>query len=175
MGNRVYIQKLWPRRQLRSVMCPDADTGKVPGRRFNIFQSEVPHRVGWASPAADPETGNIYALGGGATVIAFEPSGQTPWQRPIGEESPLPPVPHADHRRRSGDRQPAISNWGAAARYRPLRWINGLARSACHPRVGVLTTRTIPHRRREQQRPAPAYFRERRRRITPSSFRLANV
>ena len=45
-------------------MALDADTGKVVWEyKFNIFQSDVPpHRVGWASPAADPETGNIYAL-----------------------------------------------------------------------------------------------------------------
>ena len=49
-------------------MALDADTGKVVWEyKFNIFQSDVPpHRVGWASPAADPETGNIYALGVGA-------------------------------------------------------------------------------------------------------------
>ena len=51
-------------------MALDADTGKVVWEyKFNIFQSDVPpHRVGWASPAADPETGNIYALGVGAQV-----------------------------------------------------------------------------------------------------------
>ena len=35
------------------------------------IQSDAPpHRIGWASPAADPDTGNIYALSGGAQVIA---------------------------------------------------------------------------------------------------------
>ena len=55
-------------------MALDADTGKVVWEyKFNIFQSDVPpHRVGWASPAADPETGNIYALGVGATVDRAE-------------------------------------------------------------------------------------------------------
>ena len=45
-------------------MALDADTGKLVWEyKFNLFQSDVPpHRVGWASPAADPETGNIYAL-----------------------------------------------------------------------------------------------------------------
>ena len=54
-------------------MALDADTGKVVWEyKFNIFQSDVPpHRVGWASPAADPETGNVYALGVGATVVAL--------------------------------------------------------------------------------------------------------
>src|SRR5262245_18159565 len=71
MGNRVYVQNPaghGPSLQER-VMALDADTGKVVWEyKFNIFQSDVPpHRVGWASPAADPDTGNIYAFGVGAT------------------------------------------------------------------------------------------------------------
>ncbi|HEY7056574.1 MAG TPA: hypothetical protein VH458_08630, partial [Vicinamibacterales bacterium] len=74
MGNRVYVQNpagLADQMQER-VMALDADTGKVVWEyKFNVFQSDVPpHRVGWASPAIDPETGNIYAMGVGATVIA---------------------------------------------------------------------------------------------------------
>ena len=76
MGNRVYVQNpsgRGPNLQER-VMALDADTGKVVWEyKFNIFQSDVPpHRVGWASPAADPETGNIYALGVGALVRSEE-------------------------------------------------------------------------------------------------------
>ena len=69
-------------------MALDADTGKVVWEyKFNIFQSDVPpHRVGWASPAADPETGNIYALSGGAQVIALSRDGKLLWDRSIGEE-----------------------------------------------------------------------------------------
>src|SRR5689334_22310367 len=71
MGNRVYVQNpagLGEQMQER-VMALDADTGKVVWEyRFNVFQSDVPpHRVGWASPAIDPETGNVFALGVGAT------------------------------------------------------------------------------------------------------------
>ena len=66
MGNHVYVQNPSGRGQdlQERVMCLDADTGKVVWEyKFNIFQSDVPpHRVGWASPAADPETGNVYAL-----------------------------------------------------------------------------------------------------------------
>jgi hypothetical protein len=42
-------------------MCFNADTGKLLWEyKFNLFQSDVPaHRVAWASPAADPETGNV--------------------------------------------------------------------------------------------------------------------
>jgi len=69
-------------------MALDADTGKVVWEyKFNIFQSDVPpHRVGWASPAADPDTGNIYALGVGATVVALNKDGKLLWDRSVGEE-----------------------------------------------------------------------------------------
>ena len=90
MGNRVYVQNpagLGEQMQER-VMALDADTGKVVWEyRFNVFQSDVPpHRVGWASPAIDPETGNVYALGVGATVIALNRDGRLLWDRSIGEE-----------------------------------------------------------------------------------------
>ena len=89
-GNRVYVQNPSGRGvDLRErVMALDADTGKVLWEyKFNIFQSDVPpHRIGWASPAADPETGNIYALSGGAQVIALSRDGKLLWDRSIGEE-----------------------------------------------------------------------------------------
>src|SRR5881628_671763 len=90
MGNRVYVQNpagRGPAMQER-VMALDADTGKVVWEyKFNIFQSDVPpHRVGWASPAADPDTGNIYALSVGAQVIALSKDGKLLWNRSIGEE-----------------------------------------------------------------------------------------
>src|SRR5678816_4126888 len=75
VGNRVYVQNpagRGPDLQER-VMALDADTGKVVWEyKFNIFQSDVPpHRVGWASPAADPDTGNLYAFSVGAQVVAL--------------------------------------------------------------------------------------------------------
>ena len=90
LGNRVYVQNPsghGPALQER-VMALDADTGKVVWEyKFNIFQSDVPpHRVGWASPAADPETGNIYALNVGALVVALNKDGKLLWERSIGEE-----------------------------------------------------------------------------------------
>ncbi len=90
MGDRVYVQNpagLGDEMQER-VMALDADTGKVIWQyKFNVFQSDVPpHRVGWASPAIDPETGNIYAIGVGATVIALNKDGKLLWDRSIGEE-----------------------------------------------------------------------------------------
>src|SRR5215471_2218924 len=90
MGNRVYVQNpagLGEAMQER-VMALDADTGKLIWEyKFNVFQSDVPpHRVGWASPAADPETGNIYALGVGATIVALNRDGKLLWDRSVGEE-----------------------------------------------------------------------------------------
>ena len=69
-------------------MALDADTGRVVWEyKLNLFQSDVPpHRVGWASPAADPETGNIYALAVNALVVALSRDGKPLWQRSVGEE-----------------------------------------------------------------------------------------
>ena len=90
MGNRLYVQNpsgLGDALQER-VMSLDVETGKVIWEyKFNIFQSDVPpHRVGWASPAADPETGNIYAMSVGAQVIALSRDGKLLWDRSVGEE-----------------------------------------------------------------------------------------
>src|SRR3954468_21450730 len=124
MGNRVYVQNpagRGPELQER-VMALDADTGKVVWEyKFSIFQSDVPpHRVGWASPAADPETGNIYALGVGATVIALSKDGKLLWDRSVGEEfaaftthggQTMTPIVDGDLVIVSA----AVSNWGANA------------------------------------------------------------
>jgi outer membrane protein assembly factor BamB len=90
MGNRVYVQNpsgVGEGLQER-VMALDADTGKVVWEyKFNVFQSDVPpHRVGWASPAVDPETGNVYVMGVGATVSALNKDGKLLWDRSVGEE-----------------------------------------------------------------------------------------
>jgi outer membrane protein assembly factor BamB len=70
------------------VIALDADTGKtIWDYKFNLFQSDVPpHRIAWASPAADPETGNIYALSAGAQVVALSKDGKLLWDRSLGEE-----------------------------------------------------------------------------------------
>lgn len=90
MGNRVYVQNPageGPTLQER-VMALDVDSGKVLWEhRFNLYQSDVPpHRIGWASPAADPETGNVYAMTGNATVVALSRDGKLVWERSVGEE-----------------------------------------------------------------------------------------
>jgi outer membrane protein assembly factor BamB len=90
MGNRVIVQNpagLAAGLQER-IMALDADTGKVIWeQKFNLYQSDVPpHRVGWASPVADPETGNIYGLTVGAEVVALDKDGKLLWTRSVGEE-----------------------------------------------------------------------------------------
>ena len=124
MGNRVYVQNPAGRGAAlqERVMALDADTGAMIWEyRFNLFQSDVPpHRVGWASPAADPETGNIYALSGVAQVIALSRDGTLLWNRSIGEEfaaftthggRTMSPVVDGDLVIVSG----AVSNWGTSA------------------------------------------------------------
>jgi outer membrane protein assembly factor BamB len=90
LGNRVYLQNPSGRGAAlqERVMALDADSGKrIWEYKFNIFQSDVPpHRVGWASPAVDLETGNIYALSGGAQVVALSRDGKPLWNRSFGEE-----------------------------------------------------------------------------------------
>jgi outer membrane protein assembly factor BamB len=89
-GNRVIVQNPAGRGVdlQERVMALDADTGKMVWEyRFNLFQSDVPsHRVAWASPAVDPETGNVYALSGGAQALALSKDGKLLWQRSFGEE-----------------------------------------------------------------------------------------
>jgi outer membrane protein assembly factor BamB len=70
------------------VACFDAQTGKmVWEQRFNVFQTTVPfNRVGWASLAGDPETGNVYASGVGGMFICYNRDGKILWQRSLTEE-----------------------------------------------------------------------------------------
>jgi len=90
MGNRIYLQNPSARGEnlQERIMALDTETGRVVWEyKTNLFQSDAPaHRIGWASPAADPETGNIYALTGGAQVIALNPQGRLMWSRSLGEE-----------------------------------------------------------------------------------------
>ncbi|MBI2188909.1 MAG: PQQ-binding-like beta-propeller repeat protein [Acidobacteria bacterium] len=124
VGNRVYVQNPVGRGTAlqERVMALDADTGKVIWEyRFNIYQSDVPaHRVGWASPAVDPETGNIYAFSGGAEAIALSRDGKRLWSRSFGEEfaaftthggRTMSPVIDGDLVIVSAP----VSNWGTAA------------------------------------------------------------
>ena len=124
MGDRVYVQNpvgRGPALQER-VMALDASTGKVIWEyKVNMYQSDVPaHRIAWASPAVDSETGNIYILTGGAEAIALNKDGKRLWSRSFGEEyaaftthggRTMSPVIDGDLVIVSA----AISNWGSAA------------------------------------------------------------
>ena len=124
MGDRVYVQNPVGRgAELQErVMALDAATGKTIWEyKVNLYQSDVPaHRIAWASPAVDPETGNIYVLTGGAEAIALSPDGKRLWSRSFGEEfaaftthggRTMSPVVDGDLVIVSA----AVSNWGSAA------------------------------------------------------------
>ncbi|HET9533031.1 MAG TPA: PQQ-binding-like beta-propeller repeat protein [Blastocatellia bacterium] len=90
LGDRVFIQNSVGKgaAMQERVICFNADTGKVMWEhRFNVFSSDVPpHRTGWSSPAADPATGNVYALGVGGTLTALSNDGKVLWERFLTEE-----------------------------------------------------------------------------------------
>jgi outer membrane protein assembly factor BamB len=70
------------------LVALDAESGKVLWeRRFSIYLSDVPqHRAAWASPAVDPETGNIYVFTVGAQLFALAPDGKVLWDRSLPED-----------------------------------------------------------------------------------------
>jgi outer membrane protein assembly factor BamB len=70
------------------LVAVDVNSGKVVwDRKFSLYLSDVPqHRVGWASPAVDPATGNIYVFTIAAELIALAPDGKVLWSRSLPEE-----------------------------------------------------------------------------------------
>ncbi len=70
------------------VACFDADDGSLRWEdRFNVYQTTVPfNRVGWASLAADAETGNVYAHGVAGQLIAYDRDGKVLWSHFLAEE-----------------------------------------------------------------------------------------
>jgi outer membrane protein assembly factor BamB len=90
MGDRLYLVNAAGQGETlqERVMCFDTETGKVLWEhRFNIYLSDVPpHRIGWASPAGDPSTGNVYVLGVGGNLIALNRDGKVLWERSLGED-----------------------------------------------------------------------------------------
>jgi outer membrane protein assembly factor BamB len=93
LGDRVYLMNVvGTGADLQErVMALDADTGKVVWEhRYHVFLSDVPpHRASWASPAADPETGNVYSFGVGGMLIAFDRTGKKLWEHSLAEEMGL--------------------------------------------------------------------------------------
>jgi outer membrane protein assembly factor BamB len=92
-NNRVYLFNTLGKgaSMQERLMAFDADTGKVLWQvPFNVYLSDVPpHRVAWASPGVDPETGNIYVFGVHGTVSAVSPQGKVLWQRSLAEDMGL--------------------------------------------------------------------------------------
>jgi outer membrane protein assembly factor BamB/dienelactone hydrolase len=90
IGSRLYLQGAAGEGETRQerVVCLNADTGKLLWEhRFNVYHSDVPpQRVGWASPAGDPATGDVYAFGVGGTLLALDPSGKVRWERSLVED-----------------------------------------------------------------------------------------
>jgi outer membrane protein assembly factor BamB len=90
LGDRLFLQNgVGKAETLRErIMCFNADNGKVVWEYpFNVYMSDVPpHRIGWASPVADPSTGNIYAFGVGGTLIGLSNDGKLLWERSLAED-----------------------------------------------------------------------------------------
>jgi outer membrane protein assembly factor BamB len=96
MNGRLYVLNpsnpaLTPEQKIdlqERLMCFDAYTGKLLWeRKFNVYHSDVPpHRIAWASPAGDPETGNVYMFGVGGTLAALDPTGKILWERSLSED-----------------------------------------------------------------------------------------
>jgi outer membrane protein assembly factor BamB len=90
LGDHLYLENTSGARELEQerILCFNADTGRLLWEyKFNIFQSDVPaHRVAWASPVADPETGNVYAFGVNNLLTALTRDGKKLWERSITEE-----------------------------------------------------------------------------------------
>ncbi len=90
LGDHLYLENTAGKGETEQerLLCFNADTGKLLWEyKFNLFQSDVPaHRVAWASPAADPETGNVYAFGVNNLLTALTKDGKKLWERSITEE-----------------------------------------------------------------------------------------
>src|SRR5262245_11655851 len=90
LGDHLYLQNTAGKTDTEQerVMCLNADTGKLLWEyKFNVYQSDVPaHRVAWASPAADPETGNVYVFGSNNLTTALTKDGKKIWERSVTEE-----------------------------------------------------------------------------------------
>ncbi len=97
LGDRVYLQN--PTMKVgettkgldvlqERIVCLNTDTGKLLWEyKFNIYLSDAPpHRIAWSSPAVDTETGNIYVLGSGGSLISLSRDGKVLWERSLGEE-----------------------------------------------------------------------------------------
>ncbi len=69
------------------IFCVDAADGhEIWHYNFRCFHTDVPDfRIGWASLAIDPETGNIYANGEQGMILCLGPDGKLIWSKSSGE------------------------------------------------------------------------------------------
>ncbi len=90
LGDHLYLENTAGARETEQerLLCLNADTGKLLWEyKVNLFQSDVPaHRVAWASPTADPETGNVYMFAVNNLLTALTKDGKKLWERSITEE-----------------------------------------------------------------------------------------
>jgi outer membrane protein assembly factor BamB len=90
MGNRVFLFNSAGEGETMQerVLCLDADTGnKIWEYRFNVYSTDVPpRRIAWASPVGDPTTGNVYAFGATAELVALTNDGKRLWSRSLTDE-----------------------------------------------------------------------------------------
>ena len=90
-GNRLYLQTTTTgdiAKTQERLVAVDTTTGQVVWeRRVSQYLSDVPeHRAAWASPAVDPQTGNIIMFTISAELLAFSPAGEILWTRSLPEE-----------------------------------------------------------------------------------------
>jgi outer membrane protein assembly factor BamB len=90
-GNHVYLQTITEgdtSLTQERLVAVDVESGRVVWeKRYSIYLSDVPqHRAGWASPAVDPKTGNVYVFTVGAELSALSPAGEELWSRSLPEE-----------------------------------------------------------------------------------------
>ena len=91
MNGRLYtIARANPATPLEAerVLCLDAATGETIWESVhNMWSSDVPDtRVGWSSVVGDPETGNVYSLGGAGLLQCHDgKTGEILWQIPLHE------------------------------------------------------------------------------------------
>ena len=90
LGDRLYLQNASGEGAslTERIQCLSVDTGAVLWEHnINIYLSDVPpHRLGWASPVADPETGNIFVFTVGGSLTAFSSNGDIIWNRSLVED-----------------------------------------------------------------------------------------
>jgi outer membrane protein assembly factor BamB len=70
------------------VACWDAGSGQLLWERhIGVYHTAVPFtRVGWASPAADLETGRIYVHSVGGWLVCYDAKGAVVWSRFLTED-----------------------------------------------------------------------------------------